>query len=158
MVDAADFNTWIPLRAGETRPFDLTDWGSLNNSKGLWDMLAKQNAAIVVRVEPFLTWPVDANVSALTLMDGSQSMLDGQANFSGKVRNDLSGSINNGLVSVILRQKSDGQIVATGSTRLAISDAAAPGQVFDYSLVVHLPPDVDPAGVTPSLTAIGQQP
>ena len=158
VVDAAYFNTWIPIQPGETLPFDLSSWGALNNTAGLWEQLAKQNAAIVVRIEPFLTWPIDATVAKLTLLDGSQNIKDGQALFSGIVRNDLPGSINNGLVTAVLRQKAGGQIVATGSTQLTISDSAAPGKILEYSLAVPLPPNVDPAGLATELTAIGQQP
>ncbi len=158
VVDAAYFNTWIPMQPGETLPFDLSSWGALNNTAGLWEQLAKQNAAIVVRIEPFLTWPIDATVGQLTLVAGSQNIKDGQALFSGKVRNDLPGSINNGLVTAVVRQKAGGQIVATGSTHLAISDSAAPGKVLEYSLAVPLPSNVDPAGLATELTAIGQQP
>jgi hypothetical protein len=158
VVDAAYFNTWIPLKPGETRPFDLTGWGALNNTQGLWDKLSKQNAAIVMRLEPFLTWPADTSVGGLALLEGSQTNKTGQVVFTGKVRNDMAGSINNGLVTAILRQKSGGQIIATGSTHLAISDSAAPGQIMEYSLAVLLPPGVDPAGLAAELSAIGQQP
>jgi hypothetical protein len=158
LVDAAYFNTWIPLQPGETRPFDLFGWGALNNTVGLWEQLSKQNAAIVVRLEPFLTWPVDATVGKLVLLDSSLSYKDGQVFFTGKVQNDLPGSINNGLVTAVLRDKTGGQIVATGNAYLAISDSAAPGQILDYSLAIPLPPNEDPAGLVTELTAIGQQP
>ena len=158
LVDAAYFNTWIPLQPGETRPFDLTGWGALNNTAGLWEQLSKQNAAIVVRLEPFLTWPVDAAVGKLALLDGSLSYKDGQAFFTGKVQNDMPGSINNGLVMAVLRDKTGGQIVATGNVQVAISDSAAPGQILDYSLTIPLPSNVNPAGLATELTAIGQQP
>jgi hypothetical protein len=74
------------------------------------------------------------------------------------VQNDLPGSINNGLVTAVLRDKTGGQIVATGNAYLAISDSAAPGQILDYSLAIPLPPNEDPAGLVTELTAIGQQP
>jgi hypothetical protein len=158
LVDAAYFNTWIPLQPGETRPFDLTGWGALNNTAGLWEQLSKQNAAIVVRLEPFLTWPVDATVGKLTLLDGSLSYQDGQVLFTGKVQNDMPGSINNAQVMAVLRDKTGGQIVATGNAQVAISDSAAPGQILDYSLTIPLPPNVDPAGLNTELTVVGQQP
>ena len=156
VADAANLNTWIPLQPGETLPFDLTGWGALNNTPGLWDELAKQNAVISLRIEPFLTWAVEAREEKLAMVDGSVSIKDQQLVFTGKVRNDLAVSINNGVVIVVLRQKPGGKILATGSAPLAITDSAAPGQVLDYFLSVSLPVNVEPASLETELTALGQ--
>jgi hypothetical protein len=158
VADAAYINTWVPLQPGETLPFDLTGWGALNSTRGLWDQLAKQNAAITLRLEPFLTWTAAADVAQLSLVDSSVSINNQQAVFTGKVQNDMAGRINNGLVTAVVRQKSNGDIVATGGQHLDITDSAAPGQVLDYSLTVQLPANVDPAAVEAEVTAMGQQP
>jgi hypothetical protein len=154
VVDAAYFNTWIPLGPGETLPFDLTEWGALNNTRGLWDELAKQNAAIELRVEPFLTWVAEAKVAKLSLMDSSVSFKDQQAIFTGKAKAES--SITTGLVTVVVRQKSNKEIVATGSAPLEIVGSSAPGQVLDYYLVISLPANVNPATVETEVTAMGQ--
>jgi hypothetical protein len=156
VADAAFFNTWIPLLPGETMPFDLTGWGSLNNTPGLWDALARQNAVITLRIEPFLTWSVDAGVANLAMLDGSVSIKGHRLVFIGKVRNTMPDSINNGLVTAVVRQKPGGELLATASVPLAITDSAAPGQVLDYSFSVSLPVDVDPVSVETELTALGQ--
>ncbi len=158
VVDAATYNTWLPLQPGETLPFDLTGWGALNNIPGLWDELAGQNAAIDLRIEPFLTWPVNAKVARLEVVDGRVSRNDQQVIFTGKVRNDQAGSINNALVTAVVRQSPGGAILATGSQHLAINDSAAPGQVLDYSLAVALPTTVDPASLQTEIVAMGQMP
>jgi hypothetical protein len=154
VADAAFLNTWIPLEPGETLAFDLTEWGTLNNNQGLWGELAKQNAVIELRVEPFLTWMADARVAKLLLVDSSVSFKDQQATFTGKVKTDK--SITTGLVTAVVRQKSSGEIVATGSAHLDIVGSTIPGQVLDYHLTIPLPIDVDPASVATEITAMGQ--
>ena len=70
----------------------------------------------------------------------------------------MSGRINAGVVIAVVRQKASGEIVATGSQPLAITDSAAPGQVLDYSITVQLPANLDPAGLDTEISAQGQQP
>jgi hypothetical protein len=157
VVDAADFTTWISLASGETIPFDMTGWGALNNTHGLWNELDKQNAAISVRIEPFLTWASDANVAKLSLVNGGVSFADQKAVFTGKVKNDSSSSINNGVVIAVVRQKSSGVIVAVGSEHLDIVGTTASGQSLDYYLAIPLPANIDPSAVETEVTAMGQQ-
>jgi hypothetical protein len=90
--------------------------------------------------------------------DGSVSIKDQQVLFTGMVQNTMSGRINAGAVTAVVRQKSNGQIVATGSQPLAISDSAAPGQALDYSITVLPPADLDPATLETEISAQGQQP
>jgi hypothetical protein len=158
VADAAYFNSPVAIEPGETLPFDLTGWGALNSTRGLWDQLAKQNAAISLRLEPFLTWAETTSVAELSLSDGSVSINNQQALFTGKVQNDMSGRINAGEVVAVVRQKSSGEIVATGSQPIAITDSAAPGQVLDYSFAVQLPANLDPASLDTEISALGQQP
>ena len=158
VADASYNNTLVPIQPGETRPFDLTGWGALNSTLGLWDQLAGQNAVIAVRLEPFLTWTETASVGKLLLSDGNVSITDQQALFTGKVENNMRGRINAGVVVAVVRQKSSGEIVATGSQPLAITDSAAPGQVLDYSIAVQLPANLDTAGLYSEISALGQQP
>lgn len=158
VADAANFTTLVPIQPGETLPFDLTGWGALNSTRGAWNQLAKQNAAISLRLEPFLTWTGSTSVAELSLTDGSVSINGQQAFFTGKVQNNMSGRINAGVVVAVVRQKSSGEIVATGSQPLDITDSAAPGQVLDYSIAVQLPANLDPAGLDTEISALGQQP
>jgi hypothetical protein len=158
VADAAYFDTKVPIQPGESRLFDLTGWGALNSTRGLWDQIARQNAAITVRLEPFLTWNATAKVASLALSDGSVSINDQQALFTGKVQNDMSGRINTGVVVVVVTEKPSGQIVATGSQPLKITDSAAPGQVLPYSLTIALPSNLDLAALETKVTALGQQP
>jgi hypothetical protein len=158
VVDAAHFETLVPIQPGETLPFDLTGWGALNTTRGLWDRLAKQNAVISLRLEPFLTWKETTSVAELSLRDGNVSINNQQALFTGKVQNDMSGRINAGEVVAVVRQKSSGEIVATGRQALDITDSAAPGQILDYSITVTLPPNLDPASLVTEVSALGQQP
>ena len=156
IADAAYSNTWIPLGPGETLPFDLTGWGALNNTRGLWDNLSKQNAVIELRIEPFSTWMAEARVTNLSLLDDGVSFKDRQAIFIGKVKTDS--SITTGLVTAVVRQKSNGEIVATGSAHLAIVGSAAPGQILDYAIAVQLPASLDPVSLETEIKAIGYQP
>jgi len=158
VADAAFFDTNVPIQPGESLPFDLTGWGALNNTRGLWDQLARKNAAISLRLEPFLTWTEATRVAKLSLSDGSVSFNDQLVLFTGKVRNDMNGRINAGEVVAVVRQKANGQIVATGSQPLTITDSAAPGQVLDYSITVALPANLDPATLDTEVSAVGQQP
>jgi hypothetical protein len=156
LADAACLNTWIPLQPGETRPFDLTGWGALNDSPGLWDALSRQNAVITLRVEPLLTWTVESKVRELLLLNGSASQKGREVIFKGQVENNTGGSISNGLVRAVLREKPGGEILAVGSTYLAIPDSAASGQILDYSFTVSLPANVDFDSVETNLIAQGQ--
>jgi len=78
--------------------------------------------------------------------------------FTGKVKNDLAGGINNAILIAVVRQKPGGDILATGSAHMAITDSAAPGQVLEYSLAVALPVQVDSASLETELVALGQLP
>ena len=158
VADAAFFDTVVPIQPGESLPFDLTGWGALNSTHALWDQLARENAAISLRLEPFLTWTEATSVAELSLSDGSVSFNGQQALFTGKVQNDMSGRINAGEVVVVVRQKSNGAIVATGSQPLTITNSAAPGQVLDYSIAVSLPLNLDPATLATEVSTLGQQP
>jgi hypothetical protein len=158
VADAAFIDTTVPIQPGESLPFDLTGWGALNSTRGLWDQLARENAAISLRLEPFLTWTEATSVAELSLSDGSVSFNGQQALFTGKVRNDMSGRINAGEVVAVVRQKSNGVIVATASQPLSITDSAAPGQILDYSIDVSLPANLDPATLDTEVSALGQQP
>jgi hypothetical protein len=157
VVDADDFTTWIPLQPGQTQPFDMTGWGPLDNIPGLWDSITAQST-VDIRIEPFLTWTAQARVATLSMQAGSVSFADQQVVFAGKVINNLASSIINGQVTAVIRQKPGGNIVATGTFRLDITDPAASGQVMDYSFTVPLPTALDPATLDTEVTAWGQQP
>lgn len=157
VIDVDDFTTWIPLKPGQTLPFDMVGWGPLDKIRGLWDTISGQST-IVVRVEPFLTWTAEARVATLPLDEEDVSFVGQQVVFTGKVLNNLGSSIINGLVTAVVRQKSTAEIVATGIVHLNITDSAAPGQILNYNLVVPLPRNVDPATVDTEVTAWGQQP
>lgn len=153
VADTTNFDTWIPLGPGETLPFDLTEWGALNNTRGLWDELAKQNAAIELRLEPFRTWTVDARLAKLSLVENSVSFKDRQAIFTGKTK--IESSITTGLVTAVVHQKLDGTLVATGGVHLDIVGSTAAGQTLDYSFIIQLPANLDPADLETEVTALG---
>jgi hypothetical protein len=156
VADAAEFTTWVPLGPGETLPFDLTGWGALNGIHSLWYDLSTQNPAIELRFEPFSTWAGDVKPIKLSLADDKVSFENQQAVFSGKVHADANTALSNGLVVAVVKQKSGGEIVATGSAHLSIAGSATPGQIFDYQIVVPLPADIDQASVETEVTAVGQ--
>ncbi len=56
VLDAALFDTRLPIAPGETRPFDFADWGVVNDQPGLADQLLQSGAAEEVRVELFQSW------------------------------------------------------------------------------------------------------
>jgi hypothetical protein len=91
----------------------------------------------------------------LSLMDGSVSIKDQQAVFTGKARTES--SITTGLVTAVVRKKSSGKMVATGSLHLDIVGSTTPGQILDYRLVIPLPTNVNPASVETEVTSLGQQ-
>jgi len=156
VADAAAFDTWVPLGPGETRPFDLSDWGVLNNIHTLWFDLSTQNPAIELRFEPFNTWAGDVKPIRLALADNNVSFENQQAIFTGKVHADANATISNGLVIAVVRQKPGGELIATNSVHLNIVGSTTPGQVLDYKAVVPLPANVDPASVETEVMALGQ--
>lgn len=156
VVDAAEYSTWLPLLRGETRLFDLVDWGVLNNIPGSWDEIA--GAAIDLRTEPFLTWtsagaPVELVQLNENVIYNGREML-----FTGRVKNDSDRGITTALVTIVLRQKVGGQVVAVGDTHLIIGDLVAPGQELDYSQTLQLPDGLDPASLETEIIAKGYQP
>jgi hypothetical protein len=159
VADAAEFSTALPLMPGETRPFDLDEWGALNHTAGLWEQLAGENASIDLRLEPFLTWTTAATaVSKLSILNTTITFDNQQAFFTGKVENDTGSGITNGLVTAIVRQKSNQQVVAAGTTQLDITDSAVPGQIMDYSIIIPLPANLDPATLLTEVIAEGTHP
>lgn len=158
VADAAFFNTLIPLAPGENLPFDLTDWGALNGQAGLWDSLSGQKAAVVLRVEPFRTWATDTAVASLTVMAQPPVFSAGQALFTGQVKNETGRNVILGNVTVVLRDKQSGKIVAAGQTPLDIVNKLAPGETLHYTVVILLGADFGPQTVEYTVSAWGQQP
>jgi hypothetical protein len=158
LVDAAEYDTWIPLQPGETLPFDLSGWGALDHTPGLWDQLSDLSAAVDLRLEPFLTWKAQANVAPLTVQGGSVVLESAQMVFSGEVVNDTGSSIDNGLVVATLRLKSSGELLASGEQRLDIPTSASEGQVWEYHITIPVPPNIDPSDVKTAIEAEGQLP
>jgi hypothetical protein len=59
------------------------------------------------------------------------------------------------LVIAVVRQKSNGEMVATGSEHLNIVGSTTPGQILDYSLSIQLPANLNPANLETEVTALG---
>jgi hypothetical protein len=157
VADASFLNTLIPLAPGASMPFDLTDWHVLNGKAGLWDKLSQQDAKIVLRLEPFHTWAADTSVAPLTVVGQSSAFSANEAVFTGQVENDTDGNIILGTVTVTLRDKASGGIVATGQAPLDIVNALAAGESLNYSVAVPMGPGFDPETLEFEITASGQQ-
>jgi hypothetical protein len=157
LLDAGQYATGLPLAPGQVLPFDVSDWGLLN---ALPPALAgaEANSPLSLRLEPFLSWNTDTPAVTLALVSPAETIEKGTATFSGQVKNDTDGNITTGLVVGVVKQKSDGKIVAVGNAHLAITDPAAPGAVLDYALNVPLPPGVNAGGLQAEVTAFGYQP
>ena len=56
VVDAAFLDTAPPLKPGETRSVDFTNWGPVNGQQGLAGQLLERKAAADVRVELLQSW------------------------------------------------------------------------------------------------------
>ena len=157
LLDAGQYATWLPLAPGETLPFDIRDWGTLDNlPKGLTG--AQANINISLRLEPFLSWNSNTPAVKLSLVSSTESFENETAIFSGQVQNDSGSGITSGLVLLVVKQKSDGKIVAVGNVHLSITDLAAPGAVLDYSLKLPLPAGLDANTLNAEVTALGYQP
>jgi hypothetical protein len=157
VVDAAEYSTWLPLAPGETRLFDLVHWGVLNNTPGSWDEIAGA-AAIDLRIEPFLTWTSATAPVELVRLNENVVSTGSEMHFTGKAKNDSDRGITTALVTIMLRQKAGGHIVAVGDAHLEIGDSVAPGQDLDYSLTLQLPDGVDPDSLETEIIARGFQP
>ena len=157
LLDAGQYATWLPLAPGQTLPFDISDWGTLNNlPKALTG--AEANINVSLRLEPFLSWNSDTPAVKLSLVSSTESIENGTAIFSGQVKNDTGSGITSGLVLMVVKQKADGKIVAVGNVHLPITDSAAPGAVMDYSLKLPLPAGVNAGALQAEVTALGYQP
>jgi hypothetical protein len=66
-------------------------------------------------------------------------------------------SITTGLVMAVVRQKSDNEIIAMGSTHLDIVGSTISGQVLDYHFAIQLPANMNSADVETEVTAMGSQ-
>jgi hypothetical protein len=157
LLDAGQYVTWLPLAPSETVPFDITDWGTLNDlPKALSG--AETNLNVSLRLEPFLSWNSGTPAVKLSLVSSTESFENGMAIFSGRVKNDTGGGITSGLVLMVVKQKADGKIVAVGNVHLSIVASAASGAVLAYSLKLPLPAGVDANALHAELTALGYQP
>jgi len=157
LLDAGQYATWLPLAPGETLPFDISDWGMLNNLPKTLSG-AEANFNVRLRLEPFLTWNSNAPVVKLALVSPSESIENGMAIFSGQVKNISDSGITTGLVLMVVKQKADGKIVAVGNVHLPITDSAAPGAVLDYALKLPLAEGEDAGALEAEVTALGYQP
>ena len=157
LLDTGQYATRLPLAPGQTLPFDISDWGTLNNlPKALTGVEANINVRL--RLEPFLSWNSDTPAVKLSLVSSTESIENGTAIFSGQVKNDTGRGITSGLVLMVVKQKADGKIVAVGNVHLPITDSAAPGAVMDYSLKLPLPAGVNAGALQAEVTALGYQP
>jgi hypothetical protein len=157
VADATSLDTLIPLAPGASMPFDLTDWQVLNNKAGLWEEISKQNAAIILRVEPFRTWTMDTSVATLTVVPQQPVFNTEGATFSGRVKNETGRNIILGTVTVTFRDKTSGKITATRQAALDIVNALADGDMLNYSIALPLGSDFDPQTMQFEIIASGQQ-
>jgi hypothetical protein len=63
-----------------------------------------------------------------------------------------------GNVTVVLRDKQSGKIVAAGQTPLNIVNRLAAGETMNYAVVILVGAGFDPQAVQYTVTAWGQQP
>ena len=157
LLDAGQYVTWVPLSPGETLPFDINNWGTLNN---LPEALSGEetNINVSVRLEPFLSWNTNTPPVKLLLLTPTQSIENDMAIFSGQVKNDSQNSITTGLVLMVIKQKADGKIVAVGNVQLPITDLVPPGAVMGYALKLPLPVGLNTGALQAEVTAFGYQP
>jgi hypothetical protein len=157
VADSASLDTLIPVAPGATFPFDLTDWKVLNSKAGLLDTLSKQSAVIALRVEPFRTWAADTPVIPLMVIAQPPTYSTQEALFEGQVKNNTGRNIIQATVTVTLRDKASGKIVATGQTSLDIDNTFAGGEAMSYSIALPIKTGLDPQGVEIEISASGQE-
>jgi hypothetical protein len=157
LLDAGQYVTWLPLAPGQTLPFDISDWGTLAALPAALTG-SEQNFEYSLRLEPFLSWSSAPPAVSLSQVHSTESIEKGTAIFSGQVKNDTPNGITTGLILAVMKQKTDGKIVAVGNAHLPITDSAAPGAVVDYSLKLPLPAGVDASTLQAEITALGYQP
>ncbi len=138
-------------------PFDLMDWRVLDGKAGLWDTVSKQGAAVVLRVEPFRTWVTDTSVTPLKVIALPPTFNSREALFKGKVKNNTGRNIILGTVTVTLRDKTNGKVIATHQTSLNIDNAFASGEALSYSIAIPVEPGFDPQTVQIEINASGQE-
>ena len=157
LLDAGQYVTWLPLEPGQTIPFDISDWGALNALP--IDLTgAAVNIQVVLRLEPFLSWNASAPAARLVLVNPTESFENNTAIFNGLVKNETRNGVSSGLVLMVMKQKTDGKIVAVGNAQLAITDSTAPGAEMEYSLKLPLPVGANADTLQAEVTALGYQP
>lgn len=156
VVDSTFWDTIIPLAPGAKMPFDLTNWRVLNNKAGLWDTVSKNGAAVVLRVEPFRTWAADISIVPLKVTAEPPTFGAREAAFEGQIENNTARDVIMGTVTVTLRDKTNGNIVATGQTPLNITNALASGETLRYSVALPIEPGVDPENLQVEVSSSGQ--
>jgi len=117
------------------------------------DHLAKQNAAISCVLSPSSLGRNNQCRRTLRCRIASVSINNQQALFTGKVQNDMSAGLIAGEVVAVVRQKSSGEIVATGSQplghhRLSCS-GTGPGILVRSAVACEL----DPASLDTEISA-----
>ena len=80
-----------------------------------------------------------------------------QALFTGQVKNETGRNIILGNVTVVLRDKQSGKIVAAGQTPLDIVNKLAAGETLHYTVVILLGANFGPQTVEYTVNAWGQQ-
>lgn len=157
VVDTTFVNTLIPLAPGASMPFDLTDWQVLNGKAGLWETLSRQSAAVALRIEPFHTWSMDASVTPLTVIPQPPAFDAQEAVFAGTVKNETGSNIILGTVTVTLRDKASGKIIATSQEPLDVVNMLTDGEARGYSIAIPLGSGFDSQSVEFEIIASGQQ-
>ena len=155
-ADAADLALFLPLAPGETRPFDFDDWGPANGRRGLAERLAASGTQAMVRADLLESWAGTAAKTRLDLPDTPPTFTAGEASFAGTIHNDTARPVSEVLVTVALRERARGRLLATAAAQLIPAEPVAAGGTLDYQLSVPLAPAFDTRSVDYSVTALAQ--
>jgi len=128
---------FINLAPGETLPYDLSAWQALNTSATLRSVAQ----SYTVRINEFYSQPSNTPLAVLSTNGNSNTFETTQGVFSGQVVNTSPAPVDNISVLIGFRSKTNGQVIAMGSTTL--SGRIAPNESVPYIVRVPIPTPFD---------------
>ena len=135
------------LAPEEKCPYDFNFWNLVNYDEDI----AQQIDHYTVQWDPGWTWTASTQVKLSTTEEASFD--SGTATFSGQIVNDSDYDLSSAEVVVLLRDKTGGNVVATGDA-FSLDEIPAGGSA-DYSVEIELPTDFNKDSVTYEVIARG---
>jgi len=151
VLDASYSFLSIPMKPGEAVPFNISSFGSVDNSKEQASLVSSYSA----QVDTYFTSSPSSEFVDLSAA-GEQIQKDGPIwTFSGNVTNTSDKSLSSATLVVMVMDTQNNLIAMEYTTIYPTGDAIAVGETNTYTVSAHLDPAADATGFSTTTMVVG---